>query len=171
MKRFLALAAASFMLLSLSACTSAKQEPAEPAAPPAQSAEPAGQAAAPAEKKAAPAAKRAVSNYERAEAQGHLTGCKSNLKNIATGLEMWQSDHNGQCPKELEDLVRGDGRGGYLPRIYTCPASGTDTYSASYKVSADGKGFDLCCSGENHAILDVPKDRPAYNSTTGLIEK
>ena len=111
-----------------------------------------------------------VPNFTRARAQGQLTACKSNEKNIATGLEMWASDHKGKYPKQLSDLVGGE-NGGYLKQIPTCPAAEEDTYSASYKISADGKQFEIYCSGHNHKALDVPPNKPAFNSETGLIEK
>lgn len=111
-----------------------------------------------------------VPNMNRARAQGQLTACKANQKNIGTALEMWASDHRGKYPKQLSDLTTGE-RGGYLRQIPTCPAAEEDTYSASYKRSADGKKFEICCSGENHKIMDVPPNKPAFNSEIGIIEK
>ena len=32
--------------------------------------------------------------------QGQLTACKSNLKNIATALEMYSTDNSGQYPTQ-----------------------------------------------------------------------
>ena len=164
MKKFFSLAAASVMLLSLAACSSDKMTPAElPAESPVQT-------AAPAESASSSAGQSRASEYEKAHAQGQLTACKSNLKNIATALEMWQSDHDEQCPENLSDITSGP-YGGYLKTIPTCPAAREDTYSASYKRSADGKGFEVYCSGEHHRILGVPKDKPGYDSVRGLIEK
>lgn len=106
----------------------------------------------------------------QARGQGHLTACKANQKNIATALEMWAADHKGKYPKQLSDLIGGE-NGGYLKQIPTCPAAEKDTYSSSYKRSADGKKFDICCSGHNHEVMDVPADKPAFNSDMGIIEK
>ena len=83
---------------------------------------------------------------------------------------MWASDYKGKYPKQLSDLVGGE-NGGYLKQIPTCPAAEENTYSASYKISADGKQFEIYCSGHKHKVMDVPPNKPAFNSETGLIEK
>ena len=36
-----------------------------------------------------------VPNFIRARAQGQLTACKSNLKNIGTAMEMYSTDWSG----------------------------------------------------------------------------
>ena len=163
MKKFLTLTSAAALLLTLSACSGTPAGVAEPPALGAQN-------AAPAEPVDSSASKSTASEYEKAHAQGQLTACKSNLKNIATALEMWQSDHDGQCPENLSDVTAGP-YGGYLKTIPVCPAAREDTYSDSYKRSADGKGFEICCRGEHHRLLGVPKNKPAFSSTSGLIEK
>ena len=37
-----------------------------------------------------------VPNFIRARAQGQLTACKSNLKNIGTAMEMYSTDWSGK---------------------------------------------------------------------------
>ena len=39
-----------------------------------------------------------VPNFLKARAQGQLTACKSNCKNLATALEMYASDNGGRYP-------------------------------------------------------------------------
>ena len=111
-----------------------------------------------------------VPNFVRARAQGHLTACKSNLKNIGTALEMYSTDNSGRYPSDLSKLTSGN-MGGYLKMIPTCAAAGTDTYSAVYTASANPDVFTLYCSGNNHTALDVGSGFPQYDSVRGLIER
>ena len=116
------------------------------------------------------AGRLAASEAILAREKGYLAACESNLKNIGTALEMWSADHKGQFPHNLSDLTEGE-NGGYLPELPVCPAAGQDTYSVSYKRSPDGKRFTIYCSGENHIIADILKDKPAFDSEKGLIEE
>ncbi|MDO5295367.1 MAG: hypothetical protein Q4F00_01830 [bacterium] len=165
MNKFFTLAVASALLLSLNACTENTQDQ-EPT-----TLEQALPAAAPAEPASSSGASGSASEYEKAHAQGQLTACKSNLKNIGTALEMWQSDHDGKLPEKLSEVTTGGPYGGYLKVIPSCPAARGDSYSSSYKRSADGKNYEVYCSGHNHALLGIPKNRPGFTSEMGLIEK
>lgn len=118
-----------------------------------------------------------TSGFDRSRAQGQWTACKSNEKNIATGLEMYASDNAGYYPSELAKLTPS-----YLKTIPTCPAASKDSYMATYKFTAakrdkqgnivEGKdSYTFCCQGENHKAAEVPADLPAYNSDSGLKEK
>ena len=42
-----------------------------------------------------------VPNFIRARAQGQLTACKSNLKNIGTAMEMYSTDWGGKYPTAI----------------------------------------------------------------------
>jgi hypothetical protein len=106
-----------------------------------------------------------IPNFIRARGQGQLTACKSNLKNIGTGLEMWSTDHGGEYPDDLAALTPD-----YLKKIPQCPTAGTDTYSQSYN-DYDGEGYHFYCSGEHHAQVGVPADHPSYDWQSGLIER
>lgn len=44
-------------------------------------------------------------NFIRARHQGRLTACKSNLKNIGTGLEIWATGHSGKYPESLDNSL------------------------------------------------------------------
>ena len=112
-----------------------------------------------------------VPNFVRARGAGQLTACKSNLKNIGTGLEMYSTDYSGKYPKDLGLLTPN-----YLKTIPDCPAAGYDTYTESYRLepASDGSDWDVYyvhCSGENHAGSGVPANFPAYNGMEGLIER
>ncbi len=108
-----------------------------------------------------------VPNFVRARAQGHLTACKSNLKNIGTALEMYSTDHSGRYPKDLSTLTTGN-NGGYLKTIPSCPAKGSATYS--YKSTVNPDIFTVWCSGSQHTVLDVSENYPQYDSIKGLYE-
>lgn len=118
------------------------------------------------------------SPFDRKRAQSQWSACKSNEKNIATGLEMYASDNAGYYPGDLSKLTSGN----YLKTIPTCYAANRDTYSGTYKFTAakrDAKGmvvegkdtFSFFCQGENHKGAEVPADLPAYDSDSGLKEK
>ncbi len=103
-------------------------------------------------------------------AAGQLTACKSNMKNIATGLEMWSSDHAGHYPDSLSSLVPD-----YLKAIPECPAAGADTYSQTYrKYRPDDQayeGYEFYCQGYHHdGVPGLAADYPRYNSYDGLLE-
>ncbi len=68
-----------------------------------------------------------VPNFMRARARGQLTACKSNLKNIGTGLEMYNTDWTGRYPHAMGALTPN-----YLKTIPQCPSAGIDPYSKSY---------------------------------------
>ena len=107
-----------------------------------------------------------VPNFIRAKARGRLTSCKSNLKTIATGLEMYATDNQGVYPPNF-DLLTPD----YLRVIPTCPGAGVDTYSLDYRVHHQPEGYTFYCSGLNHESASVARNYPQYNSTQGLIER
>lgn len=112
-----------------------------------------------------------VPNFVRARGQGHLTACKSNLKNIGTACEMYSTDNSGRYPNTLSVLTDGS-MGGYLKSIPTCPAAGTnDVYTSTYKVTTNPDVFTVACGGSNHTAVDVPANNPAYDSVQGLIER
>ncbi|MDO5295234.1 MAG: zinc ribbon domain-containing protein [bacterium] len=107
-----------------------------------------------------------VPNFVRARAEGHYTACKSNLKNIGTACEMYCCDHEGRYPESLAELTTGE-NGSYLKLIPTCPA-GSGAYG--YKKATGPDLFVVYCAGHHHEALDIPENRPAYDSVTGLIE-
>lgn len=101
-------------------------------------------------------------SFAKARAHGQLTACKSNLKNIATALEMYAVDTDGEYPENLSGLTPD-----YLIRIPECPASGASPYS--YKLLQDPFSYQIQCTG-SHESIGVEKGLPAYNSHEGLIE-
>ncbi|MCL5773285.1 MAG: hypothetical protein M1536_02760 [Firmicutes bacterium] len=89
--------------------------------------------------------------------------CESNLKNIATALEMYSTDNEGHYPASLKQLVPN-----YIQKIPACPAAGKDTYSISYKSSVNPDAFTVYCSGNNHKEVNAGENCPMYTSEGGL---
>lgn len=105
----------------------------------------------------------------RPATQGQLTACKSNLKNIATALEMYASDNQGRYPDSLSRLTPE-----YLKKIPNCPAAQSDAYSSSYVRQLYQPDlhlvdeFTVCCKGDHHSKAGTAHNHPVYTSQTGL---
>lgn len=112
-----------------------------------------------------------VPNFIRARAQGQLTACKSNLKNIGTAMEMYSTDWSGKYPAgaALTSLTPN-----YLKTLPKCPAANSMTY-VSNTSTGNTKGYKdyyyVSCNGANHTAVDVSGNYPAYNGIVGLIER
>ncbi len=107
-----------------------------------------------------------VPNFIKARAQGQLTSCKSNLKNMATALEMYSTDNVGVYPTtgNLANLTPN-----YLKIIPNCPSAQANTYVYSANTNPDA--FSLNCGGLNHSAANTPADYPQYSSYQGLLER
>lgn len=99
-----------------------------------------------------------------------LSGCKSNLKNLATALEMYATDNNGFYPKDWKAMTAGN----YLKALPTCPEAKMMTY-LDYQAINQGKlhAFSFSCVGDNHheryaAFRGSSINYPRYNSDKGL---
>lgn len=114
-----------------------------------------------------------VPNFIRARAQGQLTACKSNLKNIGTAMEMYSTDWSGKYPTAGMNLLTPN----YLKTIPECPAAGTVTYQASFGTSSayNSNNFQdyyfIQCGTSNHQSVSVPNNYPQYDGIQGLIER
>lgn len=108
---------------------------------------------------------QAKANFAEAKAQGQLTACKSNQKNIATALEMWAADHEGKYPRSLSELTPD-----YLKMLPECPVSRTETYSSTYKPMAEPTNYQFHCTGD-HSAAGMAPGLPSYNGETGLVEQ
>ena len=106
-----------------------------------------------------------VPNFIRARAQGQLTACKSNLKNIGTALEMYSTDFAGRYPTVSTGLTPN-----YLKTIPTCASVGSVTYS--FSMSSNPDLYTVVCAPTNHQGAGVTAaNYPQYTSVTGLIER
>ena len=113
-----------------------------------------------------------VPNFLKARAQGQLTACKSNLKNMATALEMYASDFGGRYPTAFQTQMTS---GNYLKAVPTCPAAGGDTYSSTYTSVTTPDSFSFWCSGTNHAkaysaFTASSTNYPQYSAERGLAD-
>lgn len=111
-------------------------------------------------------------NYARARGQGQVTACKANLKNIATALEMYATDNNGDYPPSLDYLTRPGVYGEYFKQLPVCPSAQEDTYSSSY-THKNGRhaAYKLYCSGHNHGVVGLEANMPGFDSNTGLYDR
>ena len=115
-----------------------------------------------------------VPNFLKARAQGQLTACKSNCKNLATALEMYASDHGGRYPLSGDFKVRLTS-GNYLKVIPTCPAAGSDTYTSTFSSRQTPDSFTFYCVGNNHGkaytgFAAASDNYPQYNAEQGLLD-
>jgi type II secretory pathway pseudopilin PulG len=90
-----------------------------------------------------------VPNFVKARSHGQLAACESNMKNIATGLEMYATDNDGNYPPSLDSLTENSGEyGAIMKNIPICPSC-----QKSYIYSAVNAGksstFTLECGGLN----------------------
>lgn len=107
-----------------------------------------------------------VPNFIRARAQGQLTACKSNLRNIATAIEMYAVDNGARYPNSVGILTPN-----YIRTIPECPTASSETYSSGYTASTSPDNFNFFCEGAFHTALSLPADHPVWNSDVGLIER
>lgn len=116
-----------------------------------------------------------VPNFLKARAQGQLTACKSNCKNIATALEMYSSDNGGRYPNGSANFAQKLTSGNYLKLIPTCPAAGQNTYTNAYLSQQTPDSFSFYCTGNNHAKAytgfgTASAGFPQYSAESGLVD-
>jgi len=107
-----------------------------------------------------------VPNFMKARAQGQLTACQSNLKNIGTALEMYSTDNSGRyfTGTALDPLQTGD----YLKTIPKCPANAS-TIAYGYASSTGPDMFTVNCGGGTaHGGLAGGTGYPQYTASGGL---
>ena len=104
---------------------------------------------------------------------GQMAACESNLKNIATALEMYATDYKGEYPPSLDYLTANLGGqwGSYMKSIPLCPSC-EKPYNYQ-KVEVDGSGvFILYCGGTNaHSATGKVGDGnfPQYTPLKGIL--
>jgi hypothetical protein len=85
--------------------------------------------------------------------QPPVMGCKSNLKNLGTAVEMYADDWNGEYPRSLGLLTPN-----YIKIIPECPEVGSVTYS--YERNRRMRGYqDIICTGHSGIQSDECKER------------
>lgn len=117
-----------------------------------------------------------VPNFVKARAQGQLTSCKSNLKNIGTACEMFAADHNGRYPVQASDLnvPANANTSAYLQRFPECPLNannGQGDYSYNFAQNPDY--YIVWCTNGNHAQAGIEHNSannwPKFDSQIGLM--
>lgn len=107
-------------------------------------------------------------NMVRARSQGRLTGCTTNMKNIATAVETYSTANMSRYPIQLVSLTQGAQQ--CMSVIPTCPSAGNNAgYLAGFVSASNPDAYTLVCSGNHHGELNIPANFPQYQSSTGLI--
>lgn len=103
-----------------------------------------------------------VPNFLRARNQGNVTACKSNLKNLATSMEMYATDNSGAYPTASTLLTTA-----YLQTLPTCPSSRT-----GYSYNLSSTLYTVLCSGTFHVgVGGCTSNQPSYDSVQGLLPR
>jgi len=126
-------------------------------------------------------------NFFKANSAGRLAACESNLKNIATALEMYATDFEGYYPPSLDYLVTPlDAIGGttYMKVIPRCPCGqniyhkfwfGTKDIPYTYTFHNSHLNFTLYCGcpGSHVETGMFPADEcwPQYTPGDGIMLK
>lgn len=93
----------------------------------------------------------------QAHHQGRRSNCASNLKTLATGLEMYAAEHDQQLPERLEELVPH-----YLKALPTC--------SQGYLYERSGEDYLLLCLSDHHQT-GSPPGYPRWGSREGYLDR
>ena len=94
---------------------------------------------------------------------GQLTACKSNVKNLATSLEMYSTDNAGHYPTSLAPLTPN-----YLKKLPQCPSAQKVTYG--YVRAETPDAYTLWCGGCYHHASGINEPNyPQYTSYSGLL--
>lgn len=118
-----------------------------------------------------------VPNFVKARAQGQLTSCKSNLKNIGTACEMYAADHNGRYPTQAADLNQPEAANtsAYLQRFPECPLNANNGQEGAYTYdfAQNPDYYIVWCTNGNHAQAGVEftegNNWPKFDSQVGLM--
>jgi type II secretion system protein G len=90
-----------------------------------------------------------IPNYLHARAQAQTTACEANLKEIATALEEYATDHSGQYPPgpaPVDAALFGGANNAYMSVTPMDPSGGFYTY----RVPGDG----VCLASDAYKIID-----------------
>lgn len=108
-----------------------------------------------------------IPSYLRNPDQSKLSTCESQIKNLATAIEMYSSDWKGDGPETLQHLTPE-----YLRTIPLCPAGKGVPYGYSITVrdkAGHAKGWEISCQSKGHSRVGIPDGYPRYNSKEGLL--
>ncbi len=118
-----------------------------------------------------------IPNFLKARVSGQIAACESNIKNIATALELYAEDNKNKYPADLNILVKEKEGGPYIKIIPVCPAGSGDLFVGvyrqdssvyEYKISRNGNNFTIWCVN-NHMPAGMGRGYPQYSPGEGLI--
>jgi len=113
-----------------------------------------------------------VPNFLKARVYGQMTACESNLKNIATALEMYATDNDGAYPLSVDDVTKPAPWGSaYMKALPLCPAC-QKPYMYQNTSTEDEDSFLLTCGEINcHIASEKVGDGyfPQYTPGQGVI--
>ncbi|MBQ7568151.1 prepilin-type N-terminal cleavage/methylation domain-containing protein [bacterium] len=99
-------------------------------------------------------------NISRSRQQALLASCESNQRNLAAGLELYNT-HFKRYPTQLPALYPD-----YMKRC-TCPTNMSDY---EYYADAEGKTYTIECKGTHHlGVENMEEGFPQYSPVIGLI--
>ena len=112
-----------------------------------------------------------IPNFLHARAQSQTAACESNLKNIATALEEYATDNNGQYPPAgapVDANLFGGATNAYMTTTPQDPAGGSYFYvTPGNGVCVNGDAYKLR-DGDTHET-DTLARLPDFNgATTGI---
>ena len=105
-----------------------------------------------------------VPNFMRARAQAQTAACEANLKEIATALELYQTDHQTYPSATSADVTSAEANiGPYLRQTPIDPVAPTGTYKYSTtNPSAGNASYSIVCPGGHD-----PNTMSAIGGTSG----
>jgi serine/threonine protein kinase len=107
-------------------------------------------------------------DFLRSREIGRLISCESNIKNIATALDMNAADNKGYYPLKLDKLTEATVTdGGYMKTIPICPGS-RKIPSYGYIFTSNPHNFTIWCTGVKAHIHVGADGYPQYAPGQGL---
>lgn len=104
----------------------------------------------------------------RARFMTYHSACVQNERNLGTALELYALENAQLFPDDLADLTLTSNP--VIKSIETCPSAG-ESYTTTYTVDADNKGYLLACPGA-HELQLVGLVEPDYPQIrTGIINQ
>ncbi len=105
-------------------------------------------------------------NYVRARSRGRLTACETNLRNMASALELYSNENDKIFPTELAALAPR-----YIQSLPKCPSAGSpQSYVDGYESGTRPSNYTLACQGGYHVDLGLAPNAPTFQYGVGLRE-
>ena len=114
-----------------------------------------------------------IPNFIRARSQSQLAACESNMKNVATALEMYSTDNNGIYPTGTGTVLpTGTNWSNYMRTNPSCPTNSSQyLYRTTGPSSSTPTNYSIQqnpAATAVHAAVNIAAGYPLYNSAGGL---